>query len=252
MGQAATRTDSKTTGNEFRKKLLEGSAKDIGNRKLNTDASFHDRGAIDAYLDEVVNAIGEKWVYKIYKGEDGKASTHPYYDNEVGDIVYPDENGSVRFLNKNYIAKVQAIEEYIENKVDYIMERAVKSKNLCMDMLDLNVTDYNNFLRPVSSGGNAVLQSKLGMGDDMQQLDGTVDAIKSTPAGSAKQVEMLSKLRIVVRALRDRFVMKDLQRELEEAKKKAGPRTGNDLTAAGDKELNRKLNNRPNLSLTEQ
>lgn len=65
--------DSKMTGNEFRKKLLEGSAKDIGNRKLNTDASFHDRGAIDAYLDEVVNAIGEKWVYKVYKGEDGKA-----------------------------------------------------------------------------------------------------------------------------------------------------------------------------------
>jgi hypothetical protein len=241
-GQMPDRGNKKATGDAFRKKLLEGSARDIGNRKRTTDASFHDRGAIDSYLDQVVNAIGEKWNYKTYKGEDGQASTHPYFDHDVGDMVYPDEKGDVRYMNKDYLMKMQEIEDYIEDKVDYIMKIAIKSKELCKDVLNLNEIDYNHALAPASetTQGPAV-QKSLHMGKEMQELDARIDSIKATPAGSAKQVEKLSKLRTCVKALRDRFVMKDLRRELSEAKKLAGPRTGNELTEADDKKLNRTI-----------
>ena len=191
------------------------------------DASFHDRGAIDGYLKQVEDAIGEKWNYKTYHGENGTKSTHPYYDAEVGDLVFPDETGKVRYVNKDYLMKMQQIEDYIEDKVDYMMKIAIKSDQLCMDVLNLNKDDYEHALKPINAGGNSELQGNLGMDNDMKNIDGTVQSIKATPAGSAKQVEKLSKLRIAVRAMRDRFVMKDLHRDLEEARKKAGPVSGN-------------------------
>ena len=216
------------TGEDFKKKLMEGSAKDIGNRMKNTDASFHDRGAIDSYLKQVEDAIGEKWNYKQYYGENGGKSIHPYFDAEVGDLVFPDKDGKVRYVNKDYLMKMQQIEDYIDDKVDYMMKIAIKSDQLCMDVLNLSKEDYKKVLLPVGPNkGDDTLQGNLGMDDDMKKLDGTVQSIKATPAGSAKQVEKLSKLRIAVRAMRDRFVMKDLHRDLEEARKKAGPVSGN-------------------------
>ena len=234
--------DKGKSGEDFKKKLIEGSAKDIGNRMKNTDASFHDRGAIDSYLKQVEDAIGEKWNYKQYFGEKGEKSIHPYYDAEVGDLVFPDKDGKVRYVNKDYLMKMQQIEDYIEDKVDYIMKIAIKSDQLCMDVLNLSVGDYEKALYPVGTGkkGDPTLQGDLGMDDDMKALDGSVRSIKATPAGSAKQVEKLSKLRTCVRAMRDRFVMKDLHRHLEEAKKNAGPVSGNDASVNdGGSTLNR-------------
>lgn len=149
-GQTADRKTKNYTGDELKKKLLEGSAKDMGNRKTSTDASFHDRGAIDSYLEQVVGAIGEKWNFKSYKGEDGQPSKHPYYDAEIGGLVFPDENGGVRYMSKDYLMKMQEIEDYIEDKVDYIMKIAIKSKQLCKDVLFLNEDDYNATLAPAS------------------------------------------------------------------------------------------------------
>ena len=97
--------DKGKSGEDFKRKLIEGSAKDIGNRMKNSDASFHDRGAIDSYLKQVEDAIGEKWNYKQYFGEKGEKSIHPYYDAEVGDLVFPDQDGKVRYINKDYLMK---------------------------------------------------------------------------------------------------------------------------------------------------
>ena len=116
-------------------KILEANYRKQGGRKFSTaDASVADRRHVESYIESYKHALGEKWTYSSRKGQDGDPITVPYYDPDVVaadgtmvDIVFPDKNGDVRSLNKQYMDELIRMEEAIEKKVDRITELCVIS-----------------------------------------------------------------------------------------------------------------------------
>lgn len=209
---------------DLESRILETSYKMAGGRNYSSaEASFADRKHQQSYVEQLKIALGDKWSYSQHMGIDRNPNFDPYYDPEAGEMVFPSSKGDVRFLNHDYIMKMKQIEEFIEDKVDYMMKFCVISDELCQDALDLDVTAYDALLQPVGGGknGSAKQQTDLNMDDEMQKLDARIISIKSTPAGSILQTQKLSKLRVVARALRHRFVVKDINRHIEDAKKLA-------------------------------
>lgn len=209
-------------------KLAEGSYAMVGGRNAHSaDASFADRQNIDVHVAAMKQAIGSKWQYVTRTDENGTDVSHPYFDPEIGEMVYPDDTGRVRSVNKQYLDKMLEIENYIEDKVDKIMTYAVVSEDMCKDILNLSDREYTAILAPVGAGvsmGDAARQKDIGMESrQMQELDGRIHNIKASPAGSISQTEKISKLRYVVRALRQRVAIRDLNRPIASDVAKAGP-----------------------------
>jgi hypothetical protein len=197
--------------------LAEASYSKMGGRNhTSADSSFADRSHIDVHVAAMQQAIGSKWQYVTRADADG-GETHPYFDPEVGEIVYPDDKGRVKTMNKQYLDTMLSIENAIEDKVDQIMQYAIASEQMCMDILDLTYDEYVRLLAPQKAGNSE--QTKLKMSVEMTALDGTITSIKSTPAGSITQTEKISKLRYVCRALRKRVAIRDIHRHIEDVNK---------------------------------
>lgn len=210
---------------EFNADLLDTAYKTQGGLKRTAVASFADRNRLITYNENLHEQIGEKWVYRKMLGQDKKPSTLPYYDAETDSMVFPDSEGDVRILNKEYILKKREMDAYIEKQVDQMVKDSVISDSLAKDVLDLNDLSYVALLGSVDADtdekGDLAAQKKLGMGNEMRKIDARVSTIRSIPAGSLSQTQALSKLRFLCKARRHYYNVADFNRNLGEAKGKA-------------------------------
>lgn len=219
-------------------KLSEASYSMMGGRSHATaDSSFADRDHIATHVAAMQQAIGSKWQYVARTDDDGVVDTQPYFDPDVGDMVYPDDKGRVRTVNQQYLDKMLEIENYIENKVDIMMSYCVASKDLCKDVLNLGEKEYFEILGPDASGR----QVSEGMSREMAELDATIDSIKASPAASITQTAKISKLRWVCRQLRQRFAIRNMYRHVNEDVNRAGPEI--DVVAAKTQIIASNFNN---------
>lgn len=204
----------------FSSLLLEGGYTHMGGRKKQSEAaSLYDRHHVANFAENAKNTIGEKWVYVTYHDSKGEAILTPFYSPGIG-MVYPDELGRVRKLNKDYLKTQVEIHKHIENKVTEMMRLCVVSDEMACDVLDLDENTYKSYLEAT--------KKYPGMSDKMAEIDGTVTAIKSLPADSVSQVQALSKLRYLCKQLRHRFASEDFHRDLADAKKVTSDAPNND------------------------
>jgi hypothetical protein len=204
-------------------RILEGSSKEFKKRNYKDEASaVHDRNYAQNYVEGVSNAIGEPVSYIARMDSKGNAINVPFYSPELGEMVFPDERGGYKYWNADYLEKQIQIEEEIRAKVDRMMRACVTTPEMCREVLDVTDDYYKELLLPITGGGKAEVQAKMGMADEMQKIDGTVEAMLGLPSGSLLQTQALSKLRLVCRKHRHRFLVHDLHKHTaEEAAKVA-------------------------------
>lgn len=241
---ASLKTQKVTELPSIDKLILEGSySKQGGRNSQSASASIADRNHTANYVEAFKNAVGEEWTYTGHRDKKGNPILTPYYDHECGEMVFPDKDGYIRAVNKDYVEQMVQMEQVIEDKVDRMVEKAKKSENLCKMVLNLDVGSYDKFLAPITSGGDAAIQTSANMSTDMQALDGRFLALRSLPTGSMSQIAALSKLRAAAYARRHVYYERDLHRHVGDA--------GHDATNKEDAEaLKKVVDNNPMATVT--
>jgi hypothetical protein len=147
----------------------------------------------DRYLKTVDEALGDVRIKVIYYDQDNNPITKPFYCADAHDYVVPDKTtGAFYLTNGDIVDEKERQEDIIEERVDELMAKCVKSDALCQVVLNIAQTEYDRLLAP--NGGTADMSA------EMKKLDGRVTYIKALPAGSPLQIQALSKLRVLVAA----------------------------------------------------
>lgn len=189
--------------------------------KRSADKGFMDRDyAILAAQNEIKN-IGGKVKYTTHRDENYETSSTPFYDPDVGGMVYPNENGDVRKFNADYIRLISSANKQIRMKVDWIMEMVRDLDDQTMiELLGIGRDNYYNYLR---SATNDTAPPGFEKDDSFAKINGTVVGIRSTPPGSLAQAQALGKMRRVVYAFRNNINLTNLRKSgLDSSKTQAG------------------------------
>ena len=153
------------------------------------------------YLTEVFNrdkALGPLHGGYIPLDEDGNAlpAGSKYYDMHLGKMAIVDNSGKVIVTNDDHIDEQCKMDDEFEEKVDALMERCIKSDQICATILNVSVDQLKTDL-----GVNGISRTMENeeLEDTIKNANGTPNSLRATAPGSQSYLNKLAKLRAYVR-----------------------------------------------------
>lgn len=119
-----------------------------------------------------------------------------YYDPNLKKMTTVDQNRRVIITNEDHIKLYDAIEDDMEDKVDQLMEKCVKSNFLCATILNVTPEELVKQLEPNGEHKKTVDGEELEA--DILKVNGLPNSMKATAPGSKQYLFKLAKLRTYI------------------------------------------------------
>jgi hypothetical protein len=126
-----------------------GNWSDMGGRKYSTVAAVADRKHQQNFLQELDYKMKDRKLYVQYSADGKNPILEPFYCEETGTKVLPNQNGYVPLTNKAIVDEEDRLEELKLEKLSKMIKRAQKSDKRACETMDIDEDLYNFMLRPV-------------------------------------------------------------------------------------------------------
>jgi hypothetical protein len=187
-----------------------GDWSDMGGRKYSTVAAVADRKHQQNFLQELDYKMKDRKLYVQYSADGKNPILEPFYCEETGTKVLPNQNGYVPLTNKAIVDEEDRLEELKLEKLSKMIKRAQKSDKRACETMDIDEDLYNFMLRPVGKGGDKDYQTNtLKFSPELCEVNGTLTYIRGLPVQSKERMQAEQKFALVCESRLDFFNLAD-------------------------------------------
>jgi hypothetical protein len=187
-----------------------GNWSDMGGRKYTTVAAVADRKHQQNFLEELDNKMKDRQLYVQYSADGKTPIVEPFYCEETGTKVMPNQNGYVKLTNKAAVDEEDRLEDLKLEKLSKMIKRAQKSDLRACETMDITEQMYKYMLRPIDDGGDKGYQTDvLKFSPELCKVNGTLTYIRGLPVQSKERMQAEQKFALVCESRLDFYNLAD-------------------------------------------